>query len=304
MPNTFITPNLIAARGLATLYNTTVLAQLVSRDFDPDFTGKQGDTVTVRKPAIFTAEEFDRSAGITLQDVTEDSIDVSLDTIANVSFLVTDEQMTLDIESFDIQLLQPAMEAISQKVDGDLAEALVDAAEGVGGGGTVSMTSTASDAFTGSAGARAVLGRAKLPTSERYAVLSPEGAGVALADDLFVAADKSGTTQALREGSLGRVFGFDTYESQVFGYGGGDAGVADGVAFHRSSEILATRPLSLPKGVAPNQVAQQSYKGLSLRVVYAYNNTYKQDEVSVDMLYGLASARPEGAIQLDLGIGS
>lgn len=304
MANTFITPSVIAARGLATLYNTTVLAQLVSRDYDTDFAGKVGDTVTVRKPAVFTAQVFDRATGISLQDVVEDSIDVKLDTLADVSFLVTSEQMTLEVSSFDSQLLTPAMEAISQKVDGDLAEKLVDTAAGAGGGGSSTMASTASDVFTGAAGARATLGRAKLPTTERYAVLSPEGAGVALTDELFVAADKSGWTDALRDGSVGRVFGFDTYESQVFGYGPGDAGEADGVAFHRSAVILASRPLALPKGVAPSQVAAQGYKGLGLRVVYAYNNTYKQDEVSVDTLYGLKEARPEGAIELSFGIGS
>ncbi len=41
MANRFITTHVIAARGLATLYNTIVLAGLVWRDFDADFRGKQ-----------------------------------------------------------------------------------------------------------------------------------------------------------------------------------------------------------------------------------------------------------------------
>ena len=301
MPNDFITPSVIARRGLATLYNTTVLGNLVWRDFDPDFTGKQGDTVTIRKPAVFTAEEFSRSAGVTIQNADEDSTTVVLNKIANVSFAVTDEEMTLEVEDFENQLLVPAMEAIIQKVDGDLAEALIDAAEGSGGGGTATMDSVASDAVIE---ARTKLGRNKLPTSDRHAVLSPEGAGVALADDLFVEADKSGATDALREGSIGRVFGFDTYESQVFGLGSGDKGVADGVAFHRSAVTLAVRPLDVPRGLPSDKVAVENFKGLSLRTTYSYNSNKKQDEVSCDLLYGIAATRPAGAVQMSFGQGS
>lgn len=301
MPNTFITPSVIARMGLATLYNTTVLAQLVWRDFDNEFTQKVGDTITVRKPAIFEAETFDRSAGITLQDAGEDSVSIKLDTIKNVSFLVTDEDMTLVVDDFRARLLTPAMEALVQALDGDLAEALVDAAQGAGGGGTATETAAASDAIID---ARTILSRYKAPASERYAVLSPEGTGEALRDELFVQANKSGSTDALREANIGRVFGIDTYESQVFGEGPGDRGQADGVAFHRSAVTAALRPLDRPQGVAPNMAAVESYRGLSLRAVYAYNNTYKQDEVSVDILYGIEPTRPELAVALDLGQGS
>jgi P22 coat protein - gene protein 5 len=300
MANTFITPSVIARTGLATLYNTIVLAGLVWRDFDSDFSGKQGDTITIRKPATFDVEEFDRSKGITLQDVVEDSTDVKLDTIANVSFPVTDEQMTLEIDDFQGRLLNPAMEAIAQKVDGDLANALVAAAESEGqlaakGG------EPANFAFRG---ARTILSRNNLPVTGRVAVLSPEGISVSLGDPLLIKANESGSTDALREANIGRLLGLDTYESQTFGAGPGPRGSADGVAFHRTAVTLATRPLQAPRGVAASQVEIASFRGLSLRVVYAYNNTFKQDEISLDMLYGIADTRPEAAVELDFGQGS
>jgi hypothetical protein len=301
VPNTFIKPSVIARTGLATLYNTMVLAGLVWRDFDADFRGKKGDTVTVRKPAVFTAEEFDRSSGITLQDVTEDSVDITLDTIANVSFAVTDEQMSLDIEDFQAQLLSPAMEAIAQKIDGALAEELVDAATTAGQVASATGGAEANEAFRT---ARAILSRNLLPVMDRFAVLSPEGISAALGDDLLISAERAGTTDALREADIGRLLGFQTYESQVFGAGPGDAGQADGVAFHKSAVTLAIRPLDAPKGLSPGQVSVENYKGLSLRVVYAYNNTYKQDEVSIDVLYGLKTTRATAAVELDFGQGS
>lgn len=300
MPNVFITPTVIARTGLATLYNTMVLAGLVWRDFDGDFAGKQGDTITIRKPAVFEVEEFDRAQGITLQDAVEDSMPLTLDTIANVSFPVTDEQMTLEISDFSGQLLTPAMEAIAQKIDADLAELLVDTAAAAGNLATAAPN-VANSAFRA---ARAILSRERAPLTERYAVLSPEGTSAALGDDLLISANRSGSTDGLREANIGRMLGFDTYESQVFGEGAGDRGSADGVAFHRSAVTLATRPLQQPKGLAPNQVAVTNYKSLSLRVVYAYNNTYKQDEVSIDVLYGTGVTRPEFAVEIDLQQGS
>lgn len=43
MANTLLTPSMIARRALATLYNQTVMAQLVWRDYEPEFAGKIGE---------------------------------------------------------------------------------------------------------------------------------------------------------------------------------------------------------------------------------------------------------------------
>jgi hypothetical protein len=301
VPNTLITPGTIARVGLATLYNNTVLAGLVWRDFDPDFTGKQGDTITIRKPAVFAAQDFNRATGIVLQTINEGSVPLKLDHLADVSFPVTSEELTLNIDDFSNRLLTPAMEAIVAKVDTAIGEAAVDAAHGPGGGGTAVMDAKASDVMIE---AREKLTTNKLPLTNRYAVLSPAGTSVALKDPLFVEADTSGSTDALREANVGRVFGINTYESQTFGYGPGDVGKADGVAFHQTAITLASRALQAPMGVSAGQVAIESYKGLTLRVVYSYDQKYKQDIISVDFLYGIAATRPEGAVALDMGQGS
>lgn len=302
MPNTYIGPSLIAKTALATLHHAMVLANLVWRDFDVEFTGKQGDTVTIRKPATFTAEEFDRTAGITLQTITENSTTVSLDKLANVSVAVTDEEMTLDIESFETQVLNGMVTAIAEKIDGDLAELLVDTANGGGGGGV-----SASGAVTPSAAYRsalAKLGRSKLPLSDRYAVVSPEAQALILGESMLVKVNEAGTSNALRRAIIGDIVGFVNYVSGVLGYGAGDKGQADGVAFHKEAVALVVRPLTTPKGIASNQVARENFGGLSMRVVYAYNNNKKQDEVSVDLLYGVKALRPEGAVELEFGQGS
>ena len=288
MPNDLLTPSTIARVGLATLYNNFVAAGLVWRDFDDSFAGKIGDTISVRKPAVFTADDFDRATGIVLQDVDEDSVPVKLDKIADVSFPVTAEELTLNIDDFAGRLLNPAMLAIVEAVDTALVTELESAATGTGGGGTETGAS-ASEAMIK---AREKLTTNKLPLTERYGVLSPGGTSEALSDELFVRADQSGSTDALRNAAIGRVFGIDTYESQQV--------PGSGVAFHRTAVTLASRTLQAPNGVGPSQYAIENFMGLGLRVVYSYDIKYKQDIVSVDFLYGVAVTRPEGAVKVTI----
>lgn len=311
MPNTIITPSVMARSALATLIHKPILAALVNRDYESDFGGKQGDTITVRKPAVFTVNEFDRAQGIQLQNITEGSFTVTLNKVPDVSFPVTAEELTLEIEDFENRFLVPAMSAIAEYLDAKIAELLVDTARGAGGGGIVDGTGAASNRRNAFLQARARLGRAKAPLEGRYAVLSPEAVAEIGEDDLFIRADAFGSTEMLRNANLGRIQGFETFESGVFGgdAGPGAAGTrgeADGVAFHRDAVTLVTRTLQAPMGVAPSQVAVESYGGLGLRVVQSYDQTYKQDVISIDLLYGIAAGedRENMAVELEFGQGS
>lgn len=311
---TLITMEQIANRALATLINESVLIGLISRDYDSSFSGKQGDTVNVRVPMTFTSTRFDRATGITLQDPAEDSFPVVLDQIADVSFAVTSEDLTLTIDDFAGRLLQPAMQAVIEQVEGDVVEELVDAANQVANpsgdyvekqaGGGVVTTPDADHPSQVLIPAKVKLNRNKLPTMNRFAVFSPEASGEVIGDPTMHEADKRGSTDGLIEAAIGRKFGFDSYETNYLGYGAGDKGQADGVAFHRDAITLATRTLELPLGKVAGQAAVAQYKGLGLRVVYDYDITYKQTVCSVDFLYGTRAVRPQGAVELNLSQGS
>lgn len=302
---TLITPSVIASSALATLYNTTVLLPLVNRDYQDDFSNKQGDTITVRTPATFVVDEFDRSEGIQLQDPTEGSFTVTLNTLPDVSFPITTEELTLELDNFETRLLNPAMEAHSQWTDEKLAEQLVLAALTSGGGGVVEAKGTnAGDRLKAFSKSRAKLTRAKLPFGDRYYVVSPEGAEVVTEDPTLLQANTSGDTQALREGATGRLSGFNGYESQVFGFGPGKRGQADGVAFHRSAVAAVTRVLEKPMGLAATQVSVKNYKGIGLRVMFTWDADKKQDVCSIDALFGTQTIRKQAAIELDFGQGS
>lgn len=301
MSNTFLTPEWISKTLVAHLYNDTILASLVHRDFDPDFQGTQGETITVRTPATFTAREFDPNTGVQPQAITEGMTTVTLDKFPDVSVEIGSKEMTLDLDRVEERVIVPMKEALVQYVDGLIAECLVDTAKGAGGGGTADGTTFPNEAFRT---ARARLGRANLPNSDRYYVLSPEANSDALGDDLLVKANESGSTDGLREAQIGRVYGFDGYESSVFGYGPGDKGQADGVAFHKSAVCLVTRVPAPPIGGV--QHATANYKGLGLRVVMDYNSQFKKNLISIDLLAGVqkVSGREKGAVVLNFGQGS
>ena len=57
------------------------------------------------------------------------------------------------------------------------------------------------------------------------------------------------------------------------------------LAFHRNGIALVTRNLELPLGASQSAIA--SADGLSVRVVYGYDQVHKQDTISFDILYGV-----------------
>lgn len=275
MANTILTPELIAREALMVLRNNAVMANLVHRDYSGDFVGAVGDTITVRKPATFVANEYDGSK-ITVQDATETGVSVVMDKHLDVSFAVTAKQMTLDIADFSKQLLVPAMQAFADKVDKLLialeAEATARVPHDTGAINPVDMIS-----------ARKYLTERAAPLADRRFVVGATAEADLLVDDLFMSADKVGDNgTALREASLGRKFGMDVYVDQNIAKNGN---YTPSIAFHKNAMALVTRPLALPNGAA--KAAIVNYDGFGLRVVYGYDMNTKTDTISIDMLCGV-----------------
>jgi hypothetical protein len=270
MPNTFLTPDIIAREALMQLRNNAVMAQLVHRDYSSEFAGAVGDTISIKKPASFVAKEF--SDEIELQDATEDSIDVKLDKFLDVSFKVTSKEMTLDIDDFSQQLLIPAMQAFADKID----KYLLGLASGVTN--SVSYTIGSGTARNTIVDARKFLTDNAVPLTNRNFVFGGNMEADLLKTDLFTSAEKVGDEgTALREASLGRKFGLDMYTDQNV--------TNTDLMFHKNAFALVTRPLALPQGSDKSAIV--NYDGFGLRVTYGYDINKKSDIVSIDMLCGV-----------------
>lgn len=278
MANTFLTPSIIANEALDILRTNAVMANLVHRDFSNDFVGAVGDTITVRKPASFEAKEF--TTAISVQDATEQGVEVKMDKHLDVSFAVTSKQLTMDIKDFSAELLVPAMNAFIDKIDNYLL-----ALEA----GITQRVAHATGAITKDdiIKARKFLTQAKAPTTDRFFVYGSEAEADLLSTDLFVNASAVGDNgTALREASLGRKFGMDFFcDQNVAKTAKGTNDYTPAIAFHKNAFALVTRPLALPMGAANSYIA--SYDGFGLRVVQGYDMNSKKDTISIDMLCGV-----------------
>ncbi|WP_037162484.1 P22 phage major capsid protein family protein [Rhodococcoides fascians] len=301
MANVLLTPDLIAKQALATLYESLVMVPLVYTDLSTEFTSQKiGDTINVRKPAVFTAKRFNRANGIELQNATESSIPVKLDEISDVSFAVTSEQLTLDIEDFDSQLLSPAMVAIAQDIDRAILGLRDDVTQEAGLSTQTGFEWNKPEVLI-EAGRQ--LDIRNVPTDGRNAVTGPTTKAQWLNSDMLKFANRSDSTDALRKASIGDdLFGFDAYQTQNVGQPklvgsqlAGDPTTEVGVAFHETAFCFASAPLS----VAPGSFASvQAYKGLTIRVAYQYDIHTKETIVSLDTLFGVKTLDPNRAVLL------
>jgi len=204
--NVFLTPSVIAKEALIVLENNLVFGGLVHRAYDAEF-HKVGETISIRKPATFTSNVWGGSWSA--QDITEERVTVVLDKHLDISFEITEKQLALDIVDFSEQIMQPVIRAHAQKIDELLAELYVYVPH-------YQVLDTTSDAtkLSSVANARAILNKNKVPPADRSAVASPTDEAYLLIVPSFLNAEKRGDTEALKEASLGRIFGLGWYMDQ------------------------------------------------------------------------------------------
>lgn len=208
MANSFVTIKEFARAALPRLIDHLVFPSLIYKDYSDDFAACHGDTIQVRKPVVLEAKDFDPAQGVNTQDIVESTVDVTLDKIATVDVGIEALQGAVSIDDLTRVFIDPAAAALAEKINRDGLKLYQDVYASVGTAGT---TPNSLSAF---AEARKALNLNKAPVSGRSAVWDPEADAAFTALDPIVHAEKSGSTQALREGSIGRVMGMDHYMSQ------------------------------------------------------------------------------------------
>ena len=205
MPNKLLTCKRIAREALPMLTNNLVVPELFHTDYSKDFV-KEGDTILVEKPAQFEAKDFKDE--VTIQEINQKSVPVIMNHIADVSVEITSKELTLDRVAFNEKILAPMMEAIAEKINKEGLEMYKGVYKTLGTPGT---TPSSIDIM---ANARGLLNKAKAPMGNRYAVWDPDADVKFSTIDAILHAEKSGSTQALREGSIGRIQGLENFMSQ------------------------------------------------------------------------------------------
>lgn len=207
MSNTIATLQEIARQALPQLIENLVFPTLCYRDFSEDF-HDLGDTVKVRRPCVFTAEEFDAENGVNYQDLLDDTVDVSLDHIATVDARASAIERATGIDDLNRIFIGPAVAALAEKINADGLKLYKDIAVHTGTAGTAPAE------LADLAAVRRMMNLNRVPATGRVAVWDPEADARFAQLNALVNAEKAGSTEALREGSIGRVYGLDNYMSQ------------------------------------------------------------------------------------------
>lgn len=295
MANSFLKPTVIAATALGLLERELVLPKLVWRMGLSDFKGAYNDTVTVRVPAYTTAREQDwrtRATPITIDELTESSISVQLNKHPYSAVAVTDEELTLDIVNFSQQVLVPQVRAVAEKLESYVYAAMTGAdlhwatiapgaGDSPGGGGTTAeYDNDAKDILVAINEANRRLNVKNVPRSERFIVLGADIEAILLNGSQLLDASAAGTDDALRNATVGRLYGMPVVSSNSIP-------TSEAWVFHRTAFILANVAPVVPDGVVMGSA--QNFDGLAMRWIRDYDPNYLRDRSVVSSFAGYAS---------------
>ena len=281
-------PQVWAARALDFLRENIVLTRLVARDsdYEPGWVGK---TLNLPYPGTFTAQDKAADTVATVQTPTGGAtVSVTLSKHKVVDFLVEDFAAAQANSNLLDRYVRPAAIALATAVENDLF-ALYPSLTG----GTVGTSGTDLTAATVRS-ARKLLNDNKAPLDNRALVVSDKDEVALLGDPALQSYFAFSRREALAEGSIGRLYGFDVYVSQLVPVVTGTPNSTKNLAFHRDALILATRPFRDPppgSGVQASTMLDPE-TGLSLRVLYQYDIGNRGVRVGLDILYGVAVLRP------------
>lgn len=282
MASTFLKPTVIARQALGLLERELVLPALVWRDAGGDFAGAGGDTISLRVPAKTTARtrtlrgargaSSEGTGIITMDDLTETKVDVTLDEAVYSAVPVTDEELALDIGDFGTQVLMPQVRAVAEGVENKVA------AEMTGATYVTDLAVDTTDPYDTFVDARKALNDENVPFTDRFAVVGSEIEAMILKSDHLNRVDASGSDSALRDALIGRYAGFgQVYVSNALA---GDVGFC----FHRSAFVLSLKAPMVPQGASFG--ASQAYQGLAMRWLRDYDFRNVQDRSLVDVYVG------------------
>ena len=205
MPNTLITPSMIAKEALMQLENNLVFANQVHREYVKEFTGGQGSSVSIRRPVKFATQN---GATLVDQDVEEKSTNISVDQRKHVSWRFSSQELTLSIEEYSERYIKPAAITLAQTVDRDIAGLYSSVWNSVGTPGTTPAN------FAAVAAAAQRLDEMAVQADQRTMVVNPAAAYAIAGNQATLQAVGDVRRSAYEEAMVGRVAKFDMFSSQ------------------------------------------------------------------------------------------
>ena len=265
----------VARTAVGLLSRSIVLPNTVTRVTRDDFPAGNGATVTLRVPSPGAARtQASAGATITYDDVTETGVNVTLSHLYNAK-RVTDQELTYSLVNFGQQVTAVQVDAVARGAEDLLAAAM----NGLASEATFALTASEADTVAKLLAARQTLSAASVPAGDRFLAVSPEIATRLLSMEGLRDTSRAGDSNALRDATIGSVFGFTVVESNALA-----AGTA--LAYHRSSFAFANVLPASPRGATDTATA--TFGGVGLRHIFQYQPDILSDASVVSTFAGAA----------------
>ncbi|GGM39515.1 hypothetical protein GCM10012275_07990 [Longimycelium tulufanense] len=277
----------LAATALSLLERRLILPGLFDRHAEGEFRGALGDTINVKRPSKLKAKRralratgtFERSV------LNEWSIPVRLADNVYSAINLPDEMLTLDVESFATQVIDPQIRAIAEDYE-DMVATKMEAS--FGDGGTLDLSKVTDDEAKAAlirrhlTSLRKALNAENVPTAGRYAVLGGEIERILLTDPHLTKVDESGSASALREAVIGRLYGFTLLSSNA---------VPENAfySFHGSALQLVSMAPANPQGATYS--TSLSANGVALRYIRDYDFEQATDRSLINVYTGIGEVK-------------
>lgn len=207
MANTNLTIDMITREALRVLHQKLAFIGNINRQYDSSFGqagAKIGDTLRVRLPNQYTVRS---GATLSTQDTTTKKVDLAIDSQKGVDVNFTSEELTLDIDMFSEQILQPAMAVLAADLESDAISMYKDVYQQVSNVGSATT-------YANVLNTRKSLVNALTPMDSNVTMLLNTTANVDIVDavkGLFN--DQTEISNQFREGMVGRGQGFRYFET-------------------------------------------------------------------------------------------
>lgn len=256
-------PEVWAAELLSSLKKSLVFAgpQTVNRNYEGEVS-QMGDTVhivSISRPTV--AAYVKNVTSIVPETLTDADRTLLIDQCNYFAFEVDDVDMRQSRNGGAL-MSEAASEAAYAIADGiDLSVAALYADADTANEISTTAITTGALALEGLVNLKVKLDNANVPQQGRYVIVPPWYLGKLLLSDTFVRVDASGTSEALRNGLVGRAFGFDVFVSNnVTNVTGDDYLVCAGY----TGAITFAAQINKVEAYRPESAFSDALKGLSL----------------------------------------
>jgi hypothetical protein len=206
MANNFENTALVTKLAVKEFINAMQLLGKVDRQWDKSLQSKTKDaTIDIRRPVMFSTTS---GATFSSQGIQEAVVSLTLDKHEHVGFTITQKDLKLDVDEMTTRYIRPAMIALAQKVESDIAAEYVNIGNFVGTPGQTPST------FLDVGAAKTVLDELGVPDEGTTCAFFTPQASLQLSNGLRGVFPQEIAKKAIEKAAIGDYAGAMLYKNQ------------------------------------------------------------------------------------------